>query len=381
MVRVVQRDVLQRDMCRLLWLAFTDCVNRSRALGAPDVYRVRSFGKRERPPIVLLAFQRSDASAVSIAKMLSELSGREYGRQRRLVPVFRFQSRPTGFQLAGSGFDCMQCGRVHAGGFTTARGRTEDVNLVVDQDGAVLSIRINRPDVRNAFDDETISELTRAFREVPERVRAVVLSGEGQVFCAGGDLNWMRRTADYTEEENLRDAEALAGLFLAVDECPCPVVARVQGAAFGGGLGLVSVSDIVIAEEGAKFCFSEVKLGLVPSVISQFALRKIGESAARRYFLTAEVFDAREAQRIGLVHRIVPFDRLDQEVDVVVGAILANGPQAVRSAKALIRQLRGKTVEEAISLSTKTIAQARASEEGKEGVAAFLEKRKPSWQE
>lgn len=253
--------------------------------------------------------------------------------------------------------------------------------MIVKQHGAVLRIRINRPDVRNAFDDETIAELTRAFRDVPGDVRTVVLSGEGQIFCAGGDLNWMRRTADYSEEENLRDAEALAGLFLAVDECPCPVVAQVQGAAFGGGLGLVSVSDVVIAEESAKFCFSEVKLGLVPSVISQFALRKIGESAARRYFLTAEVFDASEARRIGLVHRVVPIDQLDQEVDAVVTAILSNGPQAVRSAKALIRQLRGKTVEEAVSLSTKTIAKARASEEGKEGVAAFLEKRTPAWKE
>lgn len=255
------------------------------------------------------------------------------------------------------------------------------MNLVVKQDKSVLSIRIHRPDVRNAFDDETIAELTKAFRDVPDDVRAVVLSGEGSVFCAGGDLNWMRRTADYTEEENLRDAEALAGLFLAVDECPCPVIARVQGAAFGGGLGLVSVSDVVIAEENAKFCFSEVKLGLVPSVISQFALRKTGESNARRYFLTAEVFDAPEAHRIGLVHRVVPLDRLDEEIEAVVAAILSNGPQAVRSAKALIRQLRGKTVEEAVSISTKTIARARASEEGKEGVAAFLEKRTPAWKE
>lgn len=255
------------------------------------------------------------------------------------------------------------------------------MSLIVDQRGTVLSIRLNRPDVRNAFDDSLIAELTRAFRDVPADIRALVLSGEGKVFCAGGDLNWMRRTADYSEEENLRDAKALADLFLAVDECPCPVIAKVQGAAFGGGLGLVSVSDIVIAEEAAKFCFSEVKLGLVPSVISHFALRKIGESAARRYFLTAEVFDADEAVRIGLVHRAVAAERLDEEIGGVVAAVLSNGPNAVKSAKRLIRQLRGLSVEEAVSLSTKTIAQARASDEGREGVSAFLEKRKPSWQD
>lgn len=255
------------------------------------------------------------------------------------------------------------------------------MSLIVEQSGAVVSIRLNRPDVRNAFDDSLIEALTAAFRTVPSEARAVVLSGEGKVFCAGGDLNWMRRTAEYSEEENLQDAQALAGLFLAVDECPCPVVTRVQGAAFGGGLGLVSVSDVVIAEETTRFCFSEVKLGLVPSVISQFALRKIGESAARRYFLTAEVFDAQEAHRIGLVHRVASAERLDDEVTDLVAAILSNGPNAVKSAKRLIRQLRGLTVEEGIALSTKTIAQARASDEGKEGVTAFLEKRKPSWQD
>ncbi|MEW5882791.1 MAG: enoyl-CoA hydratase-related protein [Armatimonadota bacterium] len=255
------------------------------------------------------------------------------------------------------------------------------MSLIVDQKGAVLHVRLNRPDVRNAFDDSLIAELTSAFRNVSKDIRSVALSGEGKVFCAGGDLNWMQRTADYSEEENLRDAEALAALFLAVDECPCPVVARVQGAAFGGGLGLVSVSDVVIADTDARFCFSEVKLGLVPSVISQFAIRKIGESTARRYFLTAEVFNASEAQRVGLVHRVVPSERLDEETEAVLSDILSNGPNAVRSAKALIRQLRGKTVEEGISLSTKTIAHARASDEGKEGVTAFLQKRKPSWQD
>ncbi|MER3414414.1 MAG: enoyl-CoA hydratase [Armatimonadota bacterium] len=252
---------------------------------------------------------------------------------------------------------------------------------MVDQEGAVLRVRLNRPDVRNAFDDSLISELTGVFRSVASDARVVVLSGEGKAFCAGGDLNWMRRTANYSEEENLRDAEALAELFLAVDECSCPVIARVQGAAFGGGLGLVSTSDVAIAEESARFCFSEVKLGLVPSVISQFAIRKIGESAARRYFLTAEVFEAGEAHRIGLVHRVVPMERLDAEVDAVVTAVLSNGPKAVRTAKTLIRQLRDLTVEEGIALCTKTIAQARAGGEGQEGVAAFLEKRKPSWQD
>ncbi|MCL6623659.1 MAG: enoyl-CoA hydratase/isomerase family protein [Fimbriimonadales bacterium] len=251
------------------------------------------------------------------------------------------------------------------------------MSLLVEKKDDVLFITLNRPEVRNAFDDALIREITEAFRSAEARV--VVLSGAGKVFCAGGDLQWMQKTIDYSEEENLADAQALADMFLAVDECPCPVVARVHGAAFGGGLGLISACDIAIAEAGTRFCFSEVKLGLAPAVISPFAVRRIGYTHARRYFLTAEVFDAEEARRIGLISQVVPHEELDQAVHSVVSALLSAGPQAVREAKSLLRRTAHLPLREALPLCVQSIAKLRVSPEGQEGVKAFLQKRQPSW--
>lgn len=247
----------------------------------------------------------------------------------------------------------------------------------VEEKSGISCITLNRPEVRNAFDDFMIMQITDAFRTVKGRV--VLLSGVGKVFCAGGDLNWMRKSVDYTESENLADAERLGDMFRAVDECPIPVIAKVHGAAYGGGLGLVCCCDVVIAEKATTFCFSEVKLGLAPAVIGPFAVRKMGMSAARRYFLTAEAFDADEAKRVGLVHEVVAAADLDGAVGKVIEAVMAAGPYAVMEAKRLIREVTPLPLEEALRESAKAIAALRVSGEGKEGVLAFLEKRPPGW--
>ncbi len=252
-------------------------------------------------------------------------------------------------------------------------------NLLVSASGGAITVSLNRPDVRNALDDSLIARLTDVFRTVADDARLIVLRGEGKAFCAGGDLEWMQRSIDYTEADNLADAQARGGLFLAIYECPCPVIGQVHGAAFGGGVGLACVCDVIVAAEGTKFCFSEVKLGLSPAVISAFAIRKIGLSQARRYFLTAEVFDADEAKRIGLVHEVAAVEDLNARVGTMVDAILANGPKAVRQAKALARQVAYLDSRSALEASAKVIASLRVSDEGQEGVRAFLEKRPPSW--
>lgn len=243
----------------------------------------------------------------------------------------------------------------------------------------ILTVTLNRPEVRNALDDKLIAGLTETFRAVGEDIIAVVLKGEGKAFCAGGDLAWMQRSIVYTEAENLADAQMLGGLFLAIDDCPCPVIGQVHGAAFGGGVGLACVCDVVVAAEGTKFCFSEVKLGLSPAVISAFAIRKIGLSQARRYFLTAEVFEADEARRIGLAHEVCAVVDLEARVSHVVDSLRANGPKAVRQAKALAKQVAHLESREALDMSARVIASLRVSPEGQEGVRAFLEKRSPSW--
>jgi methylglutaconyl-CoA hydratase len=250
-------------------------------------------------------------------------------------------------------------------------------NLLVSASSAVMTVSLNRPDVRNALDHALIARLTDVFRGIGDDVRAVVLRGEGKAFCAGGDLAWMQRSIDYTEAENLADAQALGELFLAIDDCPCPVIGQVHGAAFGGGVGLACVCDVVVAADGTKFCFSEVKLGLSPAVISAFAIRKIGLSQARRYFLTAEVFEAEEAKRIGLVHEVC--DDVEARVSEAVSALMTAGPKAVRRAKALAKQVAFVESRAALDLSAKVIASLRVSDEGQEGVRAFLEKRPPSW--
>jgi len=242
--------------------------------------------------------------------------------------------------------------------------------LRIDAEGDVLRIAMARPERRNAFDAELIAELTDAFVNVGD-VRAVVLSGDGPSFSAGADVEWMRSSADLTYEENIADALRLRAMLDAIDGCPAPVVARVQGHALGGGCGLVACSDVVIAEPSAVFAFSEVKLGIVPAVISPFALAKIGPSAARRWFVTGERFAADVALRIGLVHELA--DELDPAVDAVLSELRSAGPEAARTAKALARAPR--SAEETAQL----IAAHRTSAEGQEGLRAFLEKRDASW--
>ena len=242
--------------------------------------------------------------------------------------------------------------------------------LRVERDGAILRVTLAKPDRRNAFDAELIAELHEAFRDVGD-ARVVLLSGEGESFCAGADIEWQRSAIDLSFDENVEDAMRLFAMMRAIDGCPAPVVARIQGYALGGGSGLAAAVDVAIAAEDAVFGFSEVKLGIIPAVISPFVLPKIGQGAARRYFLTGERFDARAALRIGLVSEVA--DDLDVAVDRVVGELLTSGPQAAREAKRLVRT-RPQGEETA-----QWAARMRASNEGQEGLRAFLERRKADW--
>jgi methylglutaconyl-CoA hydratase len=251
----------------------------------------------------------------------------------------------------------------------------------VREDG-VATVTLNRADVHNAFNDAVIADLTDVLRRLgaDDAVRAVVLRAEGKSFSAGADLGWMQRMAGYGHEENLRDAAALAELMRMLNFLPKPTVARVQGAAFGGGVGLVACCDIAIASEAAAFSLSEVRLGLIPAVISPYVVAAIGERAARRYFLTAERFDAAEALRIGLVHQVVPADQLDTAVDAILTRLSEGGPAAQRAAKDLIFAVAHRPVDQSLIHDTaERIANIRASSEGREGLAGFLEKRKPAW--
>src|SRR5437016_7809277 len=243
--------------------------------------------------------------------------------------------------------------------------------LTIERDGQVLRVTLAKPERRNAFDAALIQELTDAFADVGD-ARAVVLAGEGESFCAGADIEWQRSAIDLSYDENVDDALRLYRMCLTIDRCPAPVVARVQGYALGGGSGLVACADVAIAAPDATFGFSEVKLGIVPAVISPFVLPKIG-AHARRYFLTGERFDADTALRIGLVHEVAA--DVDAAVDRVVGELLSSGPEAVREAKRLIRERPGG--EEA----AQTAARLRAGEEGQEGLRAFLDRRRPTWLE
>jgi methylglutaconyl-CoA hydratase len=242
--------------------------------------------------------------------------------------------------------------------------------LRVERDDDVLRVTLARPESRNAFDAALIAELAETFVDVGT-ARAVVLSGEGRSFCAGADVEWMRASADVDREANVADATALRRMFEAIDACPAPVVAVVHGHAFGGGIGLVTTSDIVLSDPRTVFAFSEVKLGILPAVISPFALRRIGESAARRYFVTGERFDAETALRIGLVHEVTT--DLAAALDHVLGELRTAGPRAARHAKRLVLD-RPDGPETA-----RLIAERRASDEGQEGLRAFLERRRPSW--
>ena len=253
--------------------------------------------------------------------------------------------------------------------------------VLTERSNSVLRITLNRPDVRNAFDEEVIAALTAAAKDagVQPGVRAVVIAGSGPSFCAGADLAWMAKAVAYTQEENRRDAEDLARMLELLDTLPVPLIARVHGAALGGGAGLVAVSDIAVAADDAVFGFTETKLGIIPAVVSPYVLAKIGASAARELFLTGARFTAKRARRIGLVHRVVSKSSLDETVDEYIREILTSGPRAVSAAKGLIREIRGSRSEDVIGVTTKRIAEQRVSAEAQEGMRAFLEKRKPSW--
>lgn len=249
-------------------------------------------------------------------------------------------------------------------------------------EGHIARVTLDRPDVRNAFDDATIVELTAAFRALGDdpNVRVIVLAANGPAFCAGADLNWMKRMAGYSEAENRADALGLATMLNTVYACPKPVIARVQGDAYAGGMGLVAVCDIAIAANTAQFCLSEARLGLMPATIAPYAIRAMGARAAHRYFVTAERFDAAEALRLGFVHEAVEAGQLDARVDAVASAIVANSPNAVRECKQLVTDFAGMEIDEELMGETaERIARIRASDEGREGVRSFLEKRKPSW--
>lgn len=246
----------------------------------------------------------------------------------------------------------------------------------------VAEIRLNRPALHNAFDDTLIADLTAelAAFDADPAVRVLVLAAEGKSFSAGADLNWMKRMAGYGQAENLDDARALAQLMQTLNQMRVPTIARVQGAAFGGGVGLAACCDIVVASERASFSLSEVRLGLIPAVISPYVVGKIGASQARRYFLTAERFDAATALRLGLVHEVVGDAALDDTVATLVAAMLDNGPQAMGAAKQLIARVAGQPIDAALIDDTaQRIATIRATTEGREGLTAFLEKRSPSW--
>jgi len=263
----------------------------------------------------------------------------------------------------------------------TADGGRRDVLTSVREDG-VATVTMNRPDVHNAFDDASIAAMTAAFRTLgaDPSVRCVVLRGSGPSFSAGADLAWMERMAGYSREENLADAMGLADLMRAIDRCPKPVVAAVHGPAFGGGVGLVACCDVAVAADGASFALTEVRLGLIPAVISPYVVAAIGERAARRYFLTAERMSAVEAHRLGLVHEVVPAHVLDAAVDRIVGRLREGSPDAQAAAKDLVAAVARRPTDDAVVADTAArIADQRSSAAGREGVSAFLAKRKPSW--
>ena len=254
--------------------------------------------------------------------------------------------------------------------------------LDIEIGGAIATVTLNRPEVRNAFNDDLIARLAETFAELGARpgLRCIVLAANGPAFCAGADLNWMRRMADYTREENLADAGRLAAMLRTIYECPKPTIAKVQGDVFAGGLGLVAACDIAVAVDGAGFCLSETRLGLIPATISPYVIRAMGARASHRYFLTAEKFDAAEALRIGFVHEVVAAGALDAKVAELAQALVNAGPEAVKACKQLVLDVAGQPITpELIARTVEGIADIRASREGREGVQSFLNKRKPDW--
>lgn len=247
----------------------------------------------------------------------------------------------------------------------------------------IARVTLNRPDVHNAFNDAMIRELTEAFVDIEKRpeVRAVVLSGEGKSFCAGADLNWMRKVKDYSYDENLRESLALSEMLYAIYASPKPTIARVHGAAIGGGTGLVAVCDIAVAASTAKFSFSEVKLGLIPACISPYVVKKCGEGKCREFFLTGERLTADKALSAGLVNAVAPPEELDAAVGNYLTHLVSSGPEAIRTCKELLRKVPQMSHDEVKRYTAEVIARIRISDEGQEGMGAFLEKRRPEWTE
>jgi methylglutaconyl-CoA hydratase len=266
----------------------------------------------------------------------------------------------------------------------TTSGTTEPVPdpvLRVEREGARARVVLSRPEVRNAFNAELIALLRDTFVALgaDSAVRVVLLEGAGKTFCGGADVNWMRGSLELGEDENVRDAEAMSDMYRAIDRCPKPVIAKVHGAALGGGAGLCAVADAVVAERETIFGFTETKLGIIPAVISPFVLAKIGASHARRFFLTGERFDAERASAIGLVHEVAGADALDGTVDAIAAELETAGPEAVAAAKRLIVTVTAASYDESRAITARAIARRRTSEEGQEGLRAFLERRRASW--
>ena len=254
--------------------------------------------------------------------------------------------------------------------------------LQVEREGFVARVWLNRPDVRNAFNDGVIAELRGTFDALAAdtSLRAIVLGWRGKAFCAGADLSWMKAMAGYTWEQNRADAQALADMLWAIYRCPVPVVGRIQGDCYAGGVGLAAVCDVLVAADGVQFCLSEARLGLLPATISPYVIRAMGEQAARRYFVTAERFSAAQAAALGFVHEVCADHALDAKVDEIVAALVGNGPMALRACKALVQDAAGQPIDAALREETaRRIADVRASDEGREGVQSFLGKRKPAW--
>lgn len=254
--------------------------------------------------------------------------------------------------------------------------------LDLQRHGPVARVYLNRPEVRNAFNDGVIAELTAVFRDLgrDDGLRAIVLGGHGKAFCAGADLNWMRAMAGYDWEQNRADAQALADMLWAVYSCPVPVVGRLHGDCYAGGMGLAAACDVLVAAEGVTFCLSEARLGLLPGTISPYVIRAMGEQAARRYFITAERFSAAQAQAMGMVHEVCTAEALDPTVDGLVQTLVDNGPMATRACKLLVQDVAGRPIDAALRAETaRRIADIRASDEGKEGLQSFLGKRAPGW--
>ena len=254
--------------------------------------------------------------------------------------------------------------------------------LDVQRSGPVARVFLNRPDVRNAFNDGVIAELTQTFAALgaDTTLRCIVLGGHGKAFCAGADLNWMRAMADYSWDQNRADAQALADMLWAIHSCPVPVIGRVHGDCYAGGVGLAAVCDVLVASEAANFCLSEAKLGLLPATIGPYVVKALGERASQRYFLTAERFSAVEAHRLGFVHELCAPDQIDERVQALVTALVTNGPAAVKACKQLVQDVAARPITADLRDDTaRRIADIRSSAEGKEGVSAFLQKRSPNW--